>query len=204
MIDKTIAKSLSVLFHPILYPIYSILLLFFFDHLFIVKTPYQIKLYVFGVVFLNTIVMPLLLMWFLQKRGIISSLRLENKAERLYPLIVSLAFYISTWFLISRLNLIPLYTYIFVLSSVLMALAIGVNVIFKISLHSLGAAGFSAALLGISYFYNIQFPFLIIVAFVLTGLIASSRLILNAHKPAQVYIGLILGFSAGMFSVLFL
>jgi len=204
MIEKTIAKSLSVLFHPILYPMYSILLLFFFDHLFVVKTLYQIKLYVFGVVFLNTIIMPLLLMWFLQKRGMISSIRLAKREERIYPLIVSLLFYISTWYLISPLQLIPLYTYILALSSVLTALAIGVSIFFKISLHSFGAAGFSTALLAISYVYSIQFPFLIIVAFVLTGLIASSRLILKAHKPVQVYVGLILGFFIGMFSVLFL
>lgn len=204
MTEKAIAKSLSVLFHPIVYPTNGFLLLFFFDKLFIVQINEKAKLYVLSIVFVNTFLLPTALLFIFKKWGIISSLKLENRAERFYPLVVIFLFYAITWFLISRLPLPSLYSYILAVSTILSALAIGINFFFKISLHSMGAAAFSSALLGISYLYDLQLMVIVSIMFLLTGLIASSRLVLKAHKPSQVYLGLVLGFLLGLFGVFFL
>lgn len=203
MNDKTIAKSLSVLFHPILYPTYGFLLLFYIDNLFIVKINDQVKLYILSVVFLNTLILPMLIIWFFKKQGIIRSVVLENRTERFYPLLFGLLFYLSTWALISRLQLSALYNYILVLAVVLSVMALAINFFFKISLHSMGAASFSTALLLFSYIYNIQLTSIIVVVFLLTGLVSSSRLILKAHHPWQVYSGLIVGALASLLSLIF-
>jgi membrane-associated phospholipid phosphatase len=203
MTEKTIAKSLSVLFHPIVYTTYGFLLLFFFDSLFVVRINPQAKLYVLGVVFLNTFLLPVALLFIFKKRGIISSVNLENKEERFYPLLIGLLFYATTWYLINRLPLPSLYSYILGISTSLVALAMGVSLFFKISIHSMGAAAFSAALLGISYLYNLQIMLAVSIVFLLSGLIASSRLILKAHKPMQVYVGLVVGFLSGLFGLFF-
>lgn len=204
MNEKTIAKTLSVLFHPIVYPTYGFLLLFFFDELFVVRINPQAKLYVLGIVFMNTFLLPIILLLIFKKRGIISSLELENRMERFYPLFISLLFYATTWYLIDRLPLPLLYSYILAISTILVLLAIGINFFFKISLHSMGAAAFSSALLGVSYFYNLQIMLAVSILFLLTGLIASSRLVLKAHRPSQVYVGLVLGFLSGFFGLVFL
>lgn len=201
MTEKTIAKTLSVLFHPIVYPTYGFLLLFFFDDLFVVRINPQAKLYILGIVFMNTFLLPTALLLVFKKRGIISSLKLENRTERFYPLLISLLFYATTWYLIDRLPLPSLYTYILALSTVLVVLTIGINFFFKISLHSMGAAAFSSALLGVVYLYNLQIMLAVSVLLLLTGLIASSRLVLKAHRPSQVYVGLILGFLSGLFGL---
>jgi membrane-associated phospholipid phosphatase len=41
--------------------------------------------------------------------------------------------------------------------------------------------------------FQIDYTFLISVLFILFGFLATSRLYLKAHKPSEVYIGLILG-----------
>ncbi len=204
MSEKTIAKSLSAIFHPLLYPTYSFLLLFFVDNQLVVQINYNAKLYVLGVVFMNTFILPAALLFVFKKRGIISSLKINNREERFYPLFAVLIFYLTTWFLINRLHVFPLYSFILLLSVVLISIALSVNFFFKISLHSMGAAAFSAALLGISYLYEIQLTATIIITFLLTGLIASSRLVLKAHSPSQVYVGLIVGFFVSLFGLVFL
>ena len=204
MTEKTIARTLSVLFHPIVYPTYGFLLLFFFDSQFVVRINDQAKLYVLGVVFLNTFLLPTALLFIFKKRGIITSLKLENRKERFYPLFIGLLFYAITWYLINRLPLPPIYSFILAISTVLTISAILVNFFFKISLHSLGAAAFSSALLSVAYLYNLQIMLMISIAFLLSGLIASSRLVLNAHKPSQVYVGLVLGFFSGLLGLVFL
>ena len=68
----------------------------------------------------------------------------------------------------------------------------------------MGAAAFSSALLVISYKYNLQITATIIVVFLISGLLASSRLVLKEHKPSQVYMGLIIGFLSGFFGLFLL
>lgn len=204
MTEKTIAKYLSVLFHPIAYPTLGFLLLYFFDNQFVIRINEQAKLYVLGVVFFNTLLFPIGLIYILKKRRIISSFKIEKREERFYPLFIGLLFYIITWYLINRLYLPPVYSYILAISTVLTVFAIVSNFFFKISLHSLGAAAFSSGLLAVAYIYNLEMMLLISITFLLSGLIASSRLILKAHKISQVYAGLILGFLLGFAGLVFL
>lgn len=203
MIEKAIAKTISILFHPILYPIYGFLLLFFFDDYFVIQLNPRAKFSLAGIVTLNTFVMPLLLLYVLKRRKVIQSLSLKTKEERIYPLIIGLVFYLTTWFMIYRLQIFNLYADILLLAGIIAAFAIGINFFFKISLHSMGAMAFSSALLSISYKYGIQMNSLIIITFLLTGLIASARLVLNAHKPSEVYVGLVLGFIISQLYFLF-
>lgn len=204
MNDKAIAKTLSVLFHPILYPIYGFLLLFFLDGQFIQQINIQAKLYVLAVVFINNVLLPFALLYILKKRKFISSIQLENRTERFYPLLIGLLFYVSSWYLISRLPLPQLYSYVLFLSAFLSVLAIIANLFFKISLHSLGAAGFSTALLAVSYVYNQPISLLVVIAILISGLIGSSRLVLKAHQDSQVYTGLLIGFIIGWISIIYL
>lgn len=202
MLEKAIAKSLSVCFHPIAYPVYGFLLLFSIDNQFVVQINNQAKIYILGIVFINTLFFPLVLTWIFKRRGIISSYRFDNRKERFYPLLSGLLFYVTTWYLINRLPIHPIYSYLLFLASFITLAAIGINFFYKISLHSMGAATFSMAILGISALFNLQLTIIIGVSFLLTGLIASSRLVLKMHNPAQIYSGLLVGFLISLLSFL--
>jgi membrane-associated phospholipid phosphatase len=52
--------------------------------------------------------------------------------------------------------------------------------------------------------FRIDYTFLISILFILFGFLATSRLYLKAHKPSEVYIGLILGISAQFLTYNFL
>jgi len=202
MTIKTTAKILSVLFHPILYPIYSFLLLFFFDSRFVVQTPIQVKNYMFIVVVLNTLFIPVAMLYFLKRRKLITTYEMKSRQERIYPLVLFFVFYLSTWYLISRFQIFPLYSLVLALSGLTAFVALLLNFFFKISIHSLGIAAYSGALLAIGYTYGLQLMPLFVLVTLIGGLIASARLILHAHQPYQVYAGLFIGFVLGLFYVI--
>lgn len=56
-----------------------------------------------------------------------------------------------------------------------------------------GAGSFFGMLLGISILFGAQYIWFAIVAALLSGIIAVSRLRLGTHKPIQIYAGFVLG-----------
>src|SRR5690606_18728506 len=64
----------------------------------------------------------------------------------------------------------------------------------KISGHAAAIGGLTALLISVTIKYGIDLKWAIISEILVSGLITSSRLILNKHQPAQLYAGYILGF----------
>ncbi|HAG17330.1 MAG TPA: hypothetical protein DCG69_12535 [Bacteroidales bacterium] len=201
MIAKTIAKSISILFHPILYPIYGFLLLFFFDSDFFVVPNEQTKLYLLSMVVLNTLLFPLILLYYFKKRGFVRSIQLKTKEERIFPLLVMLLFYALSWYTVNGFQEFLVYAKILGLATIVATAAFIANFFLKISLHSIGAAAFAAALLALGYLYKTQTTTAFVVAALLSILIAYARIVLKAHRPSEVYIGFLLGFLLGFFTI---
>jgi membrane-associated phospholipid phosphatase len=64
------------------------------------------------------------------------------------------------------------------------------------SAHMTGFGGVLAVVgvLGI-YFPSLDLAYLLVATLLLGGVVASSRLYLEAHRPAEVYVGLLVGFA---------
>lgn len=90
--------------------------------------------------------------------------------------------------------------------SVAVALACIISFFWRISLHTMGMGGLIAiqcSLLFIgSPFSNIAIRLLPIII-IIAGLVGSARLYLEAHSPAQIYVGYVVGFLAIALFLLF-
>lgn len=64
----------------------------------------------------------------------------------------------------------------------------------KISLHLMGLGGLTGFLIASAIHNYFNVIFLVVVAFLISGFLASARLKNGDHKPAQVYAGYLLGF----------
>ena len=89
---------------------------------------------------------------------------------------------------------------------ILMLLSLIISLKWKISLHSVGISGMTAGFLAFTTSMGpIQnFTYLIAInglLLIIMGIVASTRLVLKAHKPLEVYAGLILGFVVEYFVV---
>ena len=192
LLDRT-AKIISVIFHPIFIPLYGLTLIFS------VPTIYSylslpVKNLLFIMVLINNIILPLILISFLKAKKIISSWEMEDRSERMLPLFFATVLYAVTSYIIIKYPT-PIFIKTYFISIVFVASVVTViNNWWKISIHSTASGALTALALILSFrMYNvIIFPLIAVV--IIAGLMLSSRLRLNSHTPAQVWLGFLVGF----------
>ncbi|WP_428664545.1 hypothetical protein [Runella sp.] len=207
--NTRIAQAVSALFHPLLMPTLLLGLLFFAapDVLGVdVLTP-TIRITLLGFVSMTTFVVPALGIYYLYRAKYIKSLHLDELADRKLPYFLTTLFYAFATYFFS-FSLPPLSEIApeigIVLGSITVSIAmVGlISLFWKISAHSVGIGGMLGAVLGIVVkFGHANLLYSIIALILMTGFLISARLKLNAHTPAQVAAGLLLGISISLFTV---
>ena len=191
-LDK-LAKKLSIVFHPLLMPVYGMAIIFSAPTLF-GYLPFNVKKLLLLIMLVNNVLLPLSLLPFFIRMNIISSWTITERKERNFPLIITTILYCITSFLIFRFN-IPVFlkTYIFAACFISLIVTV-INFWWKISLHSVGAGALISLVFILSLKMLTPLEWYLISTVVIGGLVLSSRLKLNLHSPQQVWIGLFTGF----------
>lgn len=147
-------------------------------------------------VFVNLIVIPLSLSYYLKKQGMIRSMQMDSVEERMVPFGITIIFYGITYFLFSQMHLPAFYL------AVLLAAALSLIVLFiasllkyKLSAHLTGIGGTCGVLFMVNQLYQTDTSFLLSIFILLAALVASSRLYLNKHSLSEVSLGFINGFA---------
>ncbi len=187
--EQKIANLISWVLHPMLMPTYALLLIFSHDAFFVLILPERLKLILTGLIVANTLFLPLIFIWMMKRRGVISSYQLPERGERTYPFAITALFYFTTWYLMNNLGL-PVVYYLFVLGgAALIVIAASINLFWKISIHAMGIGGLTGGFIGLNYQLLVDSTLLILVLIFLSGLVGFARLKLNTHNQAQVYVG---------------
>ncbi len=196
------ARIISTIFHPLLVPTYGLLILINLNTHSILMINEEYRYYIVAFVFISTFFIPTLIILIMKKIGVVHSLEMHTQKERVFPiLMVAIAFYITYYFL-KRVGLTGLITLFMVGSTMLVLITLLINYATKISLHLTAWAGLLGALTGFAIRFNYNLTLIIFSLILLTGIIASARLKLNAHNPLQIYLGFVLGM-LGMMSLFF-
>jgi len=184
-------KFISYIFHPVLIPI--VFTLFYFiiipNHI-----PRKFAYWVLIIVFIATYIFPLLLLYFLKKVKLIENYLLSSINERKFPILLFTIITLGLGSLLLKSNIVDLLAFSFF--GCALALSISFILLFikiKTSLHTLGISGLIGFISIISYEYKINLLVLLILLFLNFGIIATSRLKLQAHKMSEVLIGFIIG-----------
>ena len=190
---NTTATVVSYILHPLLIPTYIIAFLLNMNVFLAFMIPFNVRLMIIGMLFTITFAMPAMVIFMMYRRGIISSLQMEIRSERFYPLLLTAIFWGLGFNLISRTGLPTVY-YQYLLGGVAaIVIAMIINYFWKISLHMLGMGGLTGVFLGFALRIGIDiFPFLAFLI-LLSGLVGYARLKVNSHNPPQVYAGYIVG-----------
>jgi membrane-associated phospholipid phosphatase len=193
---RKLALFLSVVFQPLLMPslVFGVL---FFGVPQASSIPETFKVRLFYLIVSSTLLIPLVLMVGLRWSGLIKSLHFEEKSDRRTPFVLVTLFYLlTTYFLMGKTELDPILWQGMGVITCSVALLTGVTFFWKMSAHMTGIGGLLAVLgvLGI-YFPSLGLAYLLVAALILGGLVASARLYLDAHSPAEVYAGLLVGFA---------
>jgi len=189
---STLAKIITVIFHPLLMPVYGIAIIFSAPTLF-GYLPFPVKKLLFLILLVNNVLLPLSLLPFFIHMNIISSWSLSDRKERIIPLVITTILYCTTSFIIFRFP-IPVFFKSFIYATAFLSLIVTViNFRWKISLHSVGAGALIALVIILSLKMFTPLVWYLISAVIAGGLILSSRLKLNFHNPQQVWFGFFTG-----------
>lgn len=194
------AHVLSVMLIPLLSPTYLFfIILFFFPQLSnIIET--KDKLLSILCIFAATCLPPFILVFFLYKRKIISTLTLDDKKDRFYPQVFACVNYVFiSGYLIYKLGATSALTLSMIAATISVILIFIVTAFWKISTHTSGATG----LLSISSVLIFKFPSHAFILpyfslLILTIFLCLARVYLKVHTPKQVIAGCILGSIVGL------
>jgi hypothetical protein len=188
----TLAKIISVIFHPLLMPLYGLLIVFSAPTLF-GYLPFVQKKFLFLILSTNNLLLPLSLIPYFKYRKIITTWSIENRSERIIPLAITSFFYFVSVYIILRFG-IPVFIKAFILSAALLSFTVTViNFWWKVSIHSVGSGALTALILVLSIKMHTPLTSFLVAAIISSGLVLSSRLWLNSHSPKEVWFGYLLG-----------
>ena len=200
---KMLAEVLSFLFHPLFVPSVLFGVVLGFSPYVATNIATEYRLYIWGLLTLTTLVIPLSCFLVLHYFGTMPSLSMTNRNERPAPFMYISVFYgVTTYFFISRFpGLVNINVMLAGITIILFALTL-ITFYRKISAHSTGVGGAVGFLASFTLLYNdIQLLYPLSAMVVLAGLIMSARLYLNEHTPLEVWTGALLGFTTGFASV---
>ena len=191
--ETKIAKGISYLFHPLLIPTYTLLLLQNIDIFVSHPVPVTYQRLLLGIVFLTTFLFPLALTWFLYRLRLISSLFLSGREERIYPILSISVFYYITYYLLRGTHISIIFSYYMLGATLLAIMSLIINFYRKISLHMIGAGSITGLFLGLSLNFGVNFTVEVVAGIMLAGIIGYARLKSNSHDPAEIYSGFAMG-----------
>jgi len=193
--ETTLANFFSVIFHPLLIPAWAYLALVWQGNLLLLRVPFNLVWTLGGLIFLTTFLLPTAIILLMLCFKMISSLSMPLRSERIGPLVVTAIFFYMTYYLLKQLQIAPV-IYLYMLGATLLAvISAAVTLWWKISLHSMGVGALVGAFAGLALLSPANYSFLLIVSLLMAGITASSRLLLSAHKPAEIYAGFATGAS---------
>ncbi|TXB64011.1 hypothetical protein FRY74_12220 [Vicingus serpentipes] len=200
---ERIAKIISYCFQPLIMPSLGLLIFFNSNSYINFAIPKELKDAALTLVAMSTFVVPVIITLLLLNRGYISSLEMPTRKERILPYGFTIAFYFFTIYMLKQAPIPPL-VFDFMIGGVASVIcAFIINLKWKVSAHMTGIGGLLGALISTSILLEVDLISYVILSIFVSGLIASSRLILNAHTPLQLIAGFFLGFGCQVIAIYF-
>tara|TARA_B100001287_G_scaffold27405_1_gene19725 strand:+ start:1761 stop:2417 length:657 start_codon:yes stop_codon:yes gene_type:complete len=197
---RKLANAISWVFLPLFMPIYGLLFTFYIPSqesdisnpsMFEMADDLKVQILFLFLVFIT--IAPGVSFILMYKRGLLSSVEMEERKERFFPLFIMLSYCILLFFLFWKKapnHFLPVYIYILPITGAIVAsICLILTTRFKISLHAAGAGVFVGYLCAFASNQMLFHVVLIPIGIFISGLILSARLYLHKHSPRQVYLG---------------
>ena len=188
-----LSKVISFFFHPIFMPTYTIFLLFAFSPLFSDFMSMSQKIQIVQLVIIFTLLLPIFSVLTLKKFNVVTSIYMENREERRWPLLFTIIWYYLLFRFLDSIHIQYIVIQLLFGAMLILLLAIIVSNFWKISLHMLGIGGVLGAFFAIQTLFGGNI-FLIITLLFCAGLVGFARVNEDAHTLKQVYLGFLVGF----------
>ncbi len=205
---RFLAYFVSIVFHPLLMLTYMLILLLIINpYLFGASVISQVDVFILTI-FFSTFVLPGFSVVLMKLLGLVASIELKDKQERIGPYILAGVFYLWIYFNLLHNPDIPQAFKIFALGATIGLFgAFFFNLFFKVSMHGAGMGGligmiiitmlwysyenFTIYLGGEVFQMSMHTVFMLVI--LLSGAVGTARLFLGAHQPKELYSGFLIG-----------
>jgi len=196
-----LTQLISILLHPMFMPLLAL-------HLTLLVLPslaFTLShnlLLIYGILVFSTIVLPLASIFWLMRKGKISSLEMSNHKERSLPLFKTVIWMSFGYYLLQNLLFYtPILKAELLGAIIIILIAAIVSKFWKISLHLLGIGGVVGVFIALQIIHG-DFLYLLLLFILLSGLLGVARIKQKAHNYAQVYAGFLVGLSVELITLL--
>ncbi|MCM1451394.1 MAG: hypothetical protein NC102_03990 [Clostridium sp.] len=192
-IVNTASLVLSGVFSPLLVPTYACAIALWITRLSIL--PERTRFLLSLIVFMVTAVVPMAVIILMMRMGKVSDTAISDRKQRGIPFIVTALCYLGVFFFMNQIHAPHWLAMFFLGAFASTAVAMVINLFWKISAHGMVMGGLCALVLFIAYkgLGTVWMLPWITAAVLLAGAVGSARLYLGRHTPGQVYAGLVLG-----------
>ena len=191
--QKKLAQILSGALHPLLLPIYLTIIALYSPVAPTIDP--RIKLVYLLIVSFCSSILPLCALLLLKRSGKISSVNLNQRQERFFPMLIIMLCFFLCIMLLQRLRAPSLLIISMQGVGIAIILIASISLVWKISAHLTGLGGALAISIIFSLVYRIDLSFIAVIIVLLSGLLAWARLILHKHTLKQVSYGFLVGFT---------
>jgi hypothetical protein len=191
-------KIASYLFHPLFMTLFGVFIIFNAG-IYATNVPHQYYQFVYTMVILCNILLPLTLIAGLILFRKIKNSVIDDKQDRLMPLIFATFCFYSSYFEVSKYSSSAIINLFLGATVIVLAAVLIITIFWKISMHMAGIGGITGLTLFLIYFYNADIIFVLCAVILISGIVSSSRLASGSHTILQLiggyFLGLILVFS---------
>jgi len=199
---RALALFCSGFFHPIFLIFYVVMLAFVLQPMALLFLTPVLQLYVMLQVLVIGTLLPMGAVFLFVRLGKLQSAMAEKREERNLPYLVQSLCLASLIFTFRNNGLPELLTDLAIGALVAVLAAWFINRRWKISAHSVGMGGMVGFLMAILPQTEAPMLWPLAAAVLLAGAVGTARLYLQAHQPAQVYMGYLVGFASMMLVLL--
>jgi len=203
-----LARIISFVFHPLLLATYLFALLMYVFPVALDPLKEEGHSNFIFLIFCVTFLFPALNVGIFKAFGSIQTFAMRERHERIIPFsFITILYIVITYLFYSktRIGLNDNLLKFLIIIDALVLVGTIVTYFYKVSMHSIGMCGLIGILLPLNKISEdgaLFYP--IIATIVLSGLVMSARLQLNAHTPREVMVGGVLGFTTGFVLMFFL
>ena len=198
------AKFFSYIFHPVFIPVYVALFLMYWHPLVFAGSTEKRKILLLATIAVNCTLFPLFTVFLAWRLKFVTTFMLHTRKDRIIPYALAMIFYFWCWYVLKNQQGIPALLIRFLLGSFITVIVAWIaNIYFRISMHGLAVGGMAFFVSMVALMGDGSPGWYLAAAWLVLGIVGTSRLILGAHHPVDVYAGIMLGILSQFLAMLY-
>ncbi|NSL89535.1 hypothetical protein [Chitinophaga solisilvae] len=195
---RALAQVISYITHPLFIPtLLTFLVLQSIPEYMVAFRPVS-KRFPYDILYFRVIIIslffPLLSVLLAKSLGFISSIYMKTQRDRIIPYVAIIIYYFWAFYTFLQEGRAPrFYSAFFLGSFIAIVISFVTNNFWKTSMHSVGWGGVIGFLLSLMWGMHMNVSVPLVITFLVAGLVATARLVLQAHTPAEIYLGFFIG-----------